>query len=250
MKKALVFKRIIHGNKGFTLIELLVTLFIIAFVLGSIVSVNITSINTRTASEKLTRADAAAQKFTENLYKKPYADVLSLQGMKQSYEGFYLDFKLKPAGNRESATDTALTYVHIVFTQSGCIMVCPDGKYAVTSTAPYNIYYNATSTTYTLTYDGVSITGTKPSVKTIAVINAMQKLSDTTSITIGSSVDAVYYCKSSNESTVAITGGTVTRYKDVNKADKLLVRTLIDVYKDQAGNDRYTSIEGMIQLGL
>lgn len=230
--------------------ELLITIFIIAFVIGSIISVNITSINTRTASEKLTRAEAAAQKFTESLYKKPYSDVLALQGIKQLYEGYYLDFKIKPAGNRESTTDTTLTYVHIVFNEAGCILVCPDGKYAVSSVAPFSISYTATSSSYTLTYDGVSITGSKPSVKTIAIINYMKKQTGTASITLGSSVDAVVYCKKSNENTVNITGGVITKYVDVNKADKLLVHTLVDVYTDADGKDKYTAIEGMIQLGF
>ena len=55
----------------------MVTIFIIAFILGAIVSVNITSIDTRNAAEKVTRAEAAAQKVYRRLVSnKPYADAL------------------------------------------------------------------------------------------------------------------------------------------------------------------------------
>ena len=209
-------------------------------------SIFVQSINTRNAAEKLTRANAAAQKFSERLYAKTLPEVLPLQTTLSSYEGFYLTFKAIPMGSM----DNAASYAQIVFDSSGgCTLAGPDGKYALKATAPYNISFTATASAYTLTCDGTTISGGKSSGNAAVLVYAMQKpTSATTTVTLQTGTKALLYCTEENAAKITVSGGTTTTYQDVSLADKCLLRTVTEIYKDSAGKDKLTTIEGIIQV--
>jgi len=242
-------RALLKKNSGFTLVEILVALFFITVVLGSIMGIFVESIKSRSAAEKVTRANAAAQKFAESLYAKSYSDVLALQGEKMSYNGFYLSFKVNPQGNGETASTDNVSYVHIVFTSSGgCLIVAPDGTYASSSVAPFAISVSATSTTCTVSYDGVPVTSVS-SGKAAVIVYAMQKPSaTTTSVELGTGVAGVLYCKADNAASIPVTGGTWTVYNQTVKADKTLIRTVMDVYETVETDRKLTAIESIIQV--
>ncbi len=243
-------KPLLKRNNGFTLTELLVTIFIIAFVLGSIIAIFVQSIQSRTSAEKVTRANAAAQKYVEGLYSKTYPAVLAMQTDKTSYENFYLKFGLQPYGNGDAVAGSNPSYAHIIFTPSGgCYIVGPDGNYSIHLIAPYSIYINSSEKSYSINHDGVSFSGSKPIGNTFIIINAAEKPAGSiTNITMGSNIKGAYYCMNGNEASVTFTGGEVTVYKQVLKADKSLVRAKIELYEKNTDKDKLTVIENMIQL--
>lgn len=245
MKKKV--RALFKTNSGFSLIEILVAIFIFAFVIGAVMSIFVTSVHVQNASDSVTRAEAAAQKFVENLYGKSYSQVLALQAGKFAYNGYYLTFRLQPQGMDKDAS----AYVHIVFTDGGYFIVGPDGKYTPVAPSTNSITVLATSSAYSVTSDGGSISGTKPSGSLTVIANGMKRPNTAaiTNIYLGSSMSYVYYCTSANKNTVAQSGTTdVTVYEQTAKADKSLVRVQTEVYLKQSDVQNMTVIENMLQL--
>lgn len=243
MKQAL---RILRNKKGFSLIEMLVTLFIIAFVLVAIMSVFVQSIQTRGKGETVTKANAAAQKFTESLYAKTLPEILPLQSTLASYENLYKTFKVTPQGTVSGAA----AYVQIIIDSAGkSTVVGPDGKYMLPKKVA-TITMTATSTTYSLVCDSTTITGSKASGKLVVLVYAMDKpASDAMTINLVAGTDVYHYCTTANQGFVNFNSAvTPTVYKDGSPADKVLLRTVTEIYSDSAGKNKMTAIEGIIQV--
>jgi prepilin-type N-terminal cleavage/methylation domain-containing protein len=242
MKQAL---RNLRNKKGFSLIEMLITLFIIAFVLTAVMAIFVQSIQTRGSGEILTNANAAAQKFTESLYAKTLQDILPLQTTLSPYEDLYKTFKATPQGTVSGAA----AYVQIVIDSNGkCTVVGPDGKYMLPKLVN-TITMTAASTTYSLVCDSTSFTGSKPAGKLVALIYGMDKpASDKVTINLVAGMEAYKYCTTSNMDFIDVKYATTTIYQDGSPADKVLLRTVTEIYRDSAGKEKMTTIEGIIQV--
>jgi prepilin-type N-terminal cleavage/methylation domain-containing protein len=240
-------KALLKKNSGFTLVEILVAIFIFAFVIGSVMSVFVTSAKTQKSSESVTRAEAAAQKYIEKLNGQNYTAVLAKQGSKvqDTGSGYYISFSLKPQGSGGTAA-----YVHVIYTGSGVFVVGPDGKKTTTRTAINTVTITSDTTTYRVIADSDTISGTIPSGYKIAVVvNAMKKTTTTGPTVNGNSLmSAVVFGTKDNAAGVSFNFSNIVRYADTAKADTSLVQVQADVYLKSSDTEKAATIESMLQL--
>ena len=224
-------KKIVKNRRGFTLLEVVLAVALIAMIALPLLTVFLQSVKTDKAAESVLNANYISQSYTETLDSKTYTQALSSTPTRVQVGDYYLTGQIFPHGSINASFDTQCDYAHlVVFSNETMLAVMPDGAWRIFASIPNNIYFTVQNGAYSLTCDGIVMTGDVNYFNSMLLVNAVEKNSSSSvSLGVGAQCRAVLYCDEYHTDDFTVDENTEV-FVDMDTGEKSLVHVVTFVY--------------------
>lgn len=240
--------KLLKNKHAFSLLEVIISIALIAAVSLPLLTVFSQSIKTDRAANDVLNANYISQNYIERLDADTYASALVNRPQYMPSGNYYLSAEITPYGTTSGLFNEACDYAHLVcFDNEKMLAVMPDGQWRIFSTMPDDISLETNGYNYTATFGSTVITGSMAHTNCALLINAMKKVSSSTSTITLTGCKAVLYCRMTAVADITIAGASET-YVDMITGDTSLIHVKTYIYDVPNGENAVATAESYINI--
>jgi prepilin-type N-terminal cleavage/methylation domain-containing protein len=241
--------KILKRKNGFTLLEVIISIALIAAVSLPLLSVFSQSIKTDRVAKGVLNANYISQNYIERLDATTYVSALSSLPDHLESGDYFLSAEITPYGTNTGLFDEPCDYAHFIcYDNEKMLAVMPDGKWRLFNSMPNEITVTTDGYNYSMTFDTLVIAGEMSHTNCALIINAMKKVSSSTStITLSDYCKAIVYCRKTAVSDLSIDGSREI-YADMISGDTSLVHIKTYVFELSSGGEPVATAESYINI--